>query len=140
MDYLKRIKERVNKNGDFYTESTPIPMLTMDEFFEGNDVVGSIGCNLDGAPHPSIIESALKKIKERSDVAEVYIQITEMDDPDWPFSDIAWVITTATETTIKESFPDNLAPDEIWEGFIEGNIYEKIEVPDGFVALACWWD
>ena len=122
MDYLKRIKERVNKNGDFYTESTPIPMLTMDEFFEGNDVVGSIGCNLDGAPHPSIIESALKKIKERSDVAEVYIQITE------------------TETTSKESFPDNLAPDEIWEGFIEGNIYEKIEVPDGFVALACWWD
>lgn len=140
MDDLKRITERVNKNGDFYMEGTPIPMLTMDEFFEGNDVIGSIGCNLDGAPHPSIIESGLKKIKERSDVTEVYIQITEMDDPDWPFSDTAWVITTASENTIKECFPDNLVPDEVWEGFIEGNIYETIEIPDGFKALACWWD
>jgi hypothetical protein len=50
MNHLQRIIERVNRNGEFYDENTPTPLLTLKEFFDGNDVVGSIGCNLDGQP------------------------------------------------------------------------------------------
>ena len=70
----------------------------------------------------------------------MYVQITEMDDPEWPFSDTVWVITTAEEKDIRPYFPEILAPDEIWEGFLEGMIYEKIDVPITYKALACWWD
>jgi len=46
MTPLERITERVNRHGDVNDASTPRPLLTLAEFFEGNDVVGSIGCNL----------------------------------------------------------------------------------------------
>ncbi len=140
MDALKRINERVTRNGAFYDKSTPTPLLTLNEFFEGNDVVGSIGCNLPGAPHPSEIWKVLEAIHSRDSVHCVYIQITEMDDPDWPFSDTAWIVTTDSESDIKILFPEDLAPDEIWEGFTEGESYEKIDIPNGYKVLACWWD
>ncbi len=140
MNHLKRITERVNRNGNFYGEGTPTPLLTLEEFFEGNDIIGSIGCNLECEPHPSELEAILKSIKKRPDVFEVYIQITEMDDPEWPFSDTAWVIATATEKEIADCFPKKLAPDEVWEGFIEDRIYESIEIPNGNKVMACWWD
>lgn len=140
MSILERIIERVNRNGDFYAEGTPIPLLTLEEFFNGNDVVGSIGCNLDGAPHPSVIEKVLLEIRDRPDVYNIYVQITEMDDPDWPFSDTVWVITKVDESTISEYFPKILAPNEIWEGWQNGLTYEQVEVPSGFKVIACWWD
>ena len=140
MNHLQKIIERVNRNGEFYEKGTPTPLLTINEFFEGNDIVGSIGCNLEGEPHPSELKTILQNIKNQADVFEVYIQITEMDDPDWPFSDTAWVITTATDKEIAKFFPDKLAPNEIWEGFIEGNNYESIEIPKGNKLFACWWD
>ena len=74
MRSLDRVLARVKRNGEFYDENTPIPLLTIPEFFEGNDVVGSIGCNLENAPHPNQIAEVLKAIKERHDVVEVYIQ------------------------------------------------------------------
>lgn len=82
MSHLERIIGRVNRNGEFYHEDTPIPLLTLQEYFEGNNSVGSIGCNLDDEPHPSLIEAVLVSIEKRSDIDTVYIQITEMDDPD----------------------------------------------------------
>lgn len=140
MNHKKRIFERINQVGDFYAENTPTPLLTLEEFFEGNDIVGSIGCNLEGAPHPSALKSILSKINERPDVHEVFIQITEMDDPDWPFSDTAWIVTTASENEILEYFPERFAPDDLWEGFNEGQVYETITIPYGYKVLACWWD
>jgi hypothetical protein len=115
MDYLKRITERVNRNGEFYADGTPAPLLTIEEFFDGNEIVGSIGCNLDGEPHPSEFRKILENIRNRDDVSGVYIQVTEMDDPDWPFSDTAWIVTTADENDISGLFPDNFAPNEVWD-------------------------
>jgi len=140
MSALENIIRRVNRNGEFYNEETPIPLLTLEEFFKGNDIIGSIGCNLDGEPHPSEFESVLEKIKQSPNVHEVYIQVTEMDDPDWPFSDTAWVVTTATEDDIAKCFPPEIAPDEVWEGFIENQSYEEIDIPSNYKVLACWWD
>jgi hypothetical protein len=140
MDYLKRITERVNRNGEFYADGTPAPLLTIEEFFDGNEIVGSIGCNLDGEPHPSEFRKILENIRNRDDVSGVYIQVTEMDDPDWPFSDTAWIVTTADENDISGLFPDNFAPNEVWEDFFEDRIYEPIEIPDSYKVVACWWD
>jgi hypothetical protein len=36
MTPLERITERVNRNGDVDNAATPRPLLTLEEFFEGN--------------------------------------------------------------------------------------------------------
>ena len=62
MNALQRIIERVNRHGEFYDESTPIPLLTLDEFFNGNEISGSIGGNLPDVPHPSEMREILQKL------------------------------------------------------------------------------
>ncbi len=38
MKPLERITQRVNRHGDVNDPATPRPLLTLAEFFEGNDV------------------------------------------------------------------------------------------------------
>lgn len=47
MNKLESIAKIVNCNGNPDDPATPIPLLTLEEFFEGNDIDGSICCNLD---------------------------------------------------------------------------------------------
>lgn len=140
MSKLEKLLERINRNGEFYAEGTPIPMLSLNEFFDGNDVIGSICCNLEAEPHPREVERVLRRIEDLEGTEKVYVQVTEMDIPEWPFSDTVWVVTSLDIEEIKQQFPQELAPDEFWEGFIEGEDYEKIEIPAGCKVVACWWD
>jgi hypothetical protein len=82
---LERITERVTRLGHPDSPGVPRPLLTIDEFFEGNDVVGSIGCNLEGAPLPARFYELFKEIAKRTNVKDIRVQITMFDDPAWPF-------------------------------------------------------
>lgn len=93
MTPLERITERVNRNGDVNDPNTARPLLTLTEFFSGNEVDGSIGCNLNPTASPSEFHELLAVISRRHDVAEVRVQVTMFDDPEWPFTDTVWVIT-----------------------------------------------
>ena len=139
MTHLERVTERVNQLGDPEDAGTPRPLLTIDEFFEGNTVVGSIGCNLDSEPSPEAFYSLFRAIAGRSDVADIRVQITAFDDPDWPFSDTVYIMTSATAEEVASWFPEELKPDETWEGFVD-QAYEPYSVPNGAQAVACWWD
>lgn len=140
MSAIKKITERVNRNGDINDKNTLIPLLTLNEFFEENDVVGSIGCNLDGVPQPSQFYSLFQSLEKKPSVKRIYVQITMFDDPDWPFSDTVWFITTSSTDEVAAWFSNDLAPNEVWEGWVESQNYEKIEIPEGYKAIACWWD
>jgi hypothetical protein len=96
MTPLERITERVSRNGDVNEAATPRPLLTLAEFFEGNDVDGSIGCNLNPPPTAAEFYELLKGIAARPGVADVRVQVTMFDAPEWPFSDTVWVITSAS--------------------------------------------
>lgn len=115
-------------------------MVTLEEFFSGNDVVGSIRCNLPSEPHPEELYKVLKEIAARADVADVRVVVTMFDDPDWPFSDIVYIVTTASVDEVMGWYPENLAPDETWDGFPEHIQYEPYTPPAGFRAIGCWWD
>lgn len=41
MDPKSRLVERISRNGDPHDEATPAPLVTLEEFFEGNDDGGS---------------------------------------------------------------------------------------------------
>ena len=141
MTPLQRITARVNRNADVNDPSAQRPLLTLSEFFDGNDDFGSIGCNLSPPPGPAKFHEVLKHIAERPDVAHVRVQITMFDDPEmWPFSDTVWVITSATPETVARWFDASLKPDGCTAGWTEGVSFDPVTVPEGMRPVACWWD
>jgi hypothetical protein len=86
--------ERINRNGDVNEPATPRPLLTLEEFFEGNDDFGSIGYNLPDQPSPAEFYSLLKEIRNRTDVADVRIEVLDHPDPSASFpprtAPVAW--------------------------------------------------
>src|SRR5713226_1137979 len=96
MTPLERIMDRVNRRGDVNDAATPRPLLSLAEFFEGSDVVGSIGCKLTPTPEPSEFYALFQRIAARPEVADVLVQVTMFDAPEWPFSDTVWIISSAS--------------------------------------------
>lgn len=137
---LKRITDRIFRVGDPNDENSPIPLLEVDEFFEGNNIEGSIGCNLASAPTPKQFYELFRKTSGFESVHKVLVQITAFDDPDWPFSDTVWIITSSALDQVKSWFPEELCPDEVWEGWIKDCSYEPVDIPNGMQPIACWWD
>jgi hypothetical protein len=139
MTHLDRITERVNRLGHPDEPDTPRPLLTIDEFFDGNTEVGSIGCNLDSAPEPGAFYSLFRTIAQRPDVKDIRVQVTAFDVPEWPFSDTVYIMTSVTPEEVATWFPEHLKPDETWAGFVD-QPYEPYTVPNGTQPIACWWD
>lgn len=139
MTSLERITERVTRLGHPDDPNTPRPLVTIEEFFEGNEELGSIGCNLLPTPDPSDFYKFFRSIASRSDVADIRVQITAFDTPGWPFSDTIYIMTTASHEDVISWFPDAVKPDETWLGFFE-QAYEPYSVPAGFHPIGCWWD
>jgi hypothetical protein len=140
MTPLERITERVSRDGDVNNPETPRPLVTLEEFFEGNDISGSICCNLSPMPEPAEVYAVLKQIRARGDVADVRIEITMFDIPEWPFSDTVWIITSAAPQEVRSWFSREMAPDEVYSGWSEGTRREAVEVPAGMVPVCCWYD
>lgn len=139
MTHLDRITERVKRLGHPDEPDTPRPLLTIDEFFEGNTEVGSMGCNLDSAPAPEAFYSLFRTIAQRPDVKDIRVQITAFDVPEWPFSDTVYIMTSATPEEVAGWFPEHLKPDETWVGFVD-QPYEPYQIPNGARPIGCWWD
>jgi len=140
MNPIDRITRRVTRNGHPDKPGTPTPLLSLEEFFEGNEYVGSIGCNIPSTPTPARFFETLKQISKRPDVKDIRVQVTAFDDPSWPFSDTVYIMTDAPADEVMTWFDEELRPDEAWEGFIATQRYEPYAVPVGTRPVACWWD
>jgi hypothetical protein len=139
MTPLERITERVTRRGHPDDPNTPRPLVTVDEFFDGNSEVGSIGCNLDSTPSPERFYALFQEIARRPEVKDIRIQITAFDVPEWPFTDTVYIMTTAAPDVVATWFPDELKPDETWQGFVD-QAFEPYELPAAGKPVACWWD
>ena len=140
MSPLERITQRVHRLGDPDDPDTPRALLSVEEFFDGNDTQGSIGCNLyPRKPMPEEFRELFAQIARRDNVEDVRVQITAFDDPEWPFTDTVYVMTSATPEEVMSWFPEDLKPDETWAGFAD-QAFEPYEVPAGTQPVACWWD
>jgi hypothetical protein len=140
MSPLDRIAERISRLGRGDDGRVARPLLTLSEFFDGNDDFGSIGCNLDPPPGPAVFYSLLKRIAARPDVADVRVQVTDFDSGEWPFSDTVWVITSAEPEEVARWFPEELRPDDCRRGWTEEVPLEPCPVPPAMHPVAAWWD
>jgi hypothetical protein len=64
----------------------PLPLVTLERFFVGNDDYGSIGCNLTPMLGPQFFFEQLKLIRSQPNVQEVFVEITDVakDLNTWP--------------------------------------------------------
>ena len=146
--------ERINRNGDINDPDTPRPLLTLEEFFEGNDDYGSIGCNFhQGQPAPSEFYALFLQIRERPEVENVLVEVKQQEMPDeWPFTDTVWIITSATAESVREWLGKRFAADEYVIGWDESAIcwpeeeqavvqtLEPYPVPHGMQPIGVFWD
>ncbi|HEY1133328.1 MAG TPA: hypothetical protein VGE77_02015 [Nocardioides sp.] len=126
----------------------PRPLLSLAEFLDGNDVVGSIWCNVvpdpddpASAPTPDEARAVLAAIEERSEVTSVRVAPGMFDDPDWPFADVVVVVTDAPPEDVRSWFPSAVEPDEVDEVDVAGDDHGLVDIGEPPHRLVvCWRD
>jgi hypothetical protein len=139
MDQVKRrmLIERIKTSNE-----SNLPLVTVEEFFEGNDDWGSIGCNLSPMLGPSFFYEHLKSARLRANVQAVLVGINEVDESDptvWPFSDRIYIFANATLDEVRK-WTAALRPDDVQEGLITGLPKGAPELKPGFKTYLLWWD
>jgi len=115
-------------------------IVAAEQFFDGNDDLGSIGCNLDEHPGVDAFRNVFAGLLRRPDVQAVYAQISELDPGDgcWPFSDTVLVVGTIPADELREAV-SALQPDEVGDAEQFG-ISPAIAKKHGSPVLVVWWD
>jgi len=115
-------------------------IIPIARFFDGNDDLGSIGCNL--AEHPGIdtFRNTFAKLISRADVQAIYAQIAELDpgEDSWPFSDLILVVGTIPVKELQAAV-SQLCPDDVGDSSQFDNA-SIVGPHQGKPVLAIWWD
>jgi hypothetical protein len=115
-------------------------LVTLEDFFEGNDDYGSIGVNLyPNQPSPSEFYSKFKEIRQLDSVDNIYVRIADTEDGDWAYTDAVYIVTTLSIPDLQKLLTD-LQPDEIYEGWMYDTPVNAPITPIGFQVLSVWWD
>ena len=120
----------------------PFPVVSLEDFFTGNDDLGSIGCNLAKHPGPQRFSAVLRSIRDRPEVQDVLVTIyenAEEEESMWPFSERVYVFTSATPQQLGE-WAAELRPSAVEEGFVGGAPKVAPELEPGMKVLSLWWD
>lgn len=134
------------------------PLVSLEDFFDGNDDLGSIGCNLDDPntaqarkpetsvsfwPHPGVegFYKILRTIRERPDVQDVLVEIsdTDVDEGNWPFSERVYILTAASLEDVG-AWAAGIFPTEVSEGYDVGKSALAPDPLPGYQAYTLWWD
>ncbi len=117
------------------------PVVSLEVFFEGNHDPASIGCNLPEHPGVAKFYAVLRGIRERPDVQDVLVAITDdMGDDEWPFSDCIYVLTRAPAKDV-ERWAAALEPDpDPAEGYFPGPPKRAPTLLPGHHVVTLWWD
>ena len=143
MDSIKRAEliERVKILGR-PSPGRPLPLVTLEEFFLGNDDYGSIGCNLSPMLGPQFFYDKLTSIRSQPNVEDVLVEVNEIEEEDpamWPFSDRVYLFTTATREDVAH-WTAALRPDTVEQSYAQGRPDSAPELKAGYRCYGLWWD
>jgi hypothetical protein len=141
MTPLEKLTRRINRNGDINDPESPRPLLTLEEFFDANDDYSSIGYNLSpDQPAPAEFYALFRSIRERTNVADVLVEVSQHEDPaQWPSTDTVWIVTTASVEDVRGWLGERFRPDEVWEGWTD-RPREEYAMPAHVRPVGLWWD
>lgn len=133
--------EKILAQGDMSDLDRPAPVVSLEDFFHGNEDLGSIGCNL--ADHPGIKRffEVLSDVRARADVQDVLVEIYEImeGEAEWPFSERVYVITSATADDVMRWVAE-LDPSEAQEGWAGAAPDAAPLIEAGMKVCSLWWD
>jgi len=121
-------------------------LMTIDEFFDGNNDEGSIAPNLDKKPKVSEYYETLKKLGKSPKVVAAFVKINDvmlyedgkLNDNEWFYSDMIYFVGDITKEEVKEA-TRTLDPDEV--GYDdEGVINSLNERFKNKKVVYVWWD
>jgi hypothetical protein len=143
MDTAKQTEliEQVRKLG-LPSPDCPLPLVTLEQFFVGNDDEGSIGCNLTPMLGPQFFFEKLKSIRSHPSVDSLLVEVNEVQEENpeiWPFSDRVYVFTNRTPEDVAR-WTAALQPDAIEEGFSQGRHNCAPDLKPGYRCYGVWWD
>ena len=140
---LSRRQQLIDEANRQQLETQDLPVVSLEDFFTGNEDVGSIGCNLSPVLGPRTFHETLRAIRARPDVQDVLIEIpdTSENDPDpftWPFSDQVYILAGAPREEV-ERWLAPLQPDEVEATCINPRVL-TVELKNGMKIYRAWWD
>ena len=143
MERRAQLIEKIKQQGlPQPTGQGPYAVVSLEDFFEGNDDDGSIGCNLTPLLGPQFFYKTLREIRARPEVHEIFVafHFLEKGDPSepWPFSDTLFVVTSASREQLA-SWVEPLQPDEVSDVF-HFNEAGRVMAPPGTKVYCVWWD
>ena len=127
-------RKLIDKVTAMLEEGTTLPAVPMEEFFDGNTDQQSIGVNLPPEKHIGLegFHRVLREIQNRDDVQAVFIELTEVPDPDeeedddiWPTACVAFIITSASTQEVA-AWVKELHPRDVSEGW---NVRAGVKTP-----------
>jgi hypothetical protein len=117
-----------------------MPLVGLEEYFQGADGEAGLLCNSSAEPDNDTVLDVFRSIRERPEVHDIRIAITQCDDGEWPFSDKVVVVTNADDETVMSWLPEGFEPDEVWEGYVDHLKSEVVAAPPGYRAVWLWYD
>jgi hypothetical protein len=116
------------------------PIVGVEQFFDGNQDEGSIGCNLSEHPGLDAFRNVLVGLLRRPDIEAVYAQIAEIDPGAgvWPFTDTVFVVGSIAVAELARLFTP-LQPDEVAPAN-EEMVPSRIRETHRDQVLYAWWD
>jgi hypothetical protein len=119
----------------------PEPVVSLEQFFEGNNDLGSIGANLAQHPGMETFFRVLREIRERPEVHDVLVGICGVEgDGVWPCSDHVYVITTASPAEVAK-WAELLYSDRPGTGWWNGAPPRwPIQLAPDAHVVTLWWD
>jgi hypothetical protein len=148
----KQAKKKLFKKIDVLGYSVPdwkykifVPVVSIEDFFDGNDEPDSIAVNLD--PHPGLpfFRKKLCAVRKRADVQDVLLDIYHIDqsdegEPSWPSPECIYIITSVSEAQV-EKWNEQLRADGPVEGWIDSITPNGAPViADGNRVWRIMWD
>jgi hypothetical protein len=117
------------------------PIVPLDAFFDGNEDAASIGCNLSEHPGMETFYRVLRDVRARNEVQDVLVGIQEVmeGDDEWPFSDVVFILTSASSADIAR-WLEPLQPDEIIDGWGGDKASAAPDPVPGMSVFRAWWD
>jgi hypothetical protein len=116
-------------------------VVSLEDFFTGNDDPGSIGCNL-GDKQPSMLEffETLQAIRSNAIVQDVLVRIYDYDDPEfWPYTDTVYILTSAQLEDV-QSWVASLCCDEVHAEWMYGKPDAAPAPMKGMTPYSVWWN
>ncbi|MBD3676891.1 MAG: hypothetical protein HUJ27_00630 [Rhodobacteraceae bacterium] len=118
-----------------YTQG-PMPLVTLEEFFEGN----RDGSSFQGGPL-SAAHRGLMKLREHEDIADIRMGITQWEGPStWPLAEYIYLVTSADPADVGSW----LKSSGIWVDELatsgEHRPREELTVPPGHQVVWAWID